>query len=42
MPFMRRRRPGQSQFVTQRQEKDQVEILSGVFNGRQREHLFHS
>ncbi|WP_316861419.1 chorismate synthase [uncultured Cohaesibacter sp.] len=26
-----RRRPGQSRYTTQRQEKDQVEILSGVF-----------
>ena len=29
-----RRRPGQSIFTTQRREKDQVEILSGVFEGR--------
>lgn len=29
-----RRRPGQSRFVTQRQEPDKVEILSGVFEGR--------
>lgn len=28
-----RRRPGQSRLVTQRQEADQVEILSGVFDG---------
>lgn len=28
-----RRRPGQSAIVTQRQEDDQVEILSGVFEG---------
>ncbi|WP_191577011.1 chorismate synthase [Achromobacter insolitus] len=28
-----RRRPGTSRHVTQRQEADQVEILSGVFNG---------
>ncbi len=28
-----RRRPGQSRLVTQRQEADQVEILSGVFEG---------
>ncbi|MBU2839214.1 chorismate synthase [Acidithiobacillus thiooxidans] len=28
-----RRRPGQSRHTTQRQEKDQVEILSGVFEG---------
>ena len=29
-----RRRPGQSAIVTQRKEKDQVEILSGIFEGR--------
>jgi chorismate synthase len=29
-----RRRPGQSRFTTQRQEPDQVKILSGVFEGR--------
>ena len=29
-----RRRPGTSRFVTQRAEPDQVEILSGVFEGR--------
>src|SRR3978361_951132 len=28
---MERRRPGQSKFVTQRQEPDTVKILSGVF-----------
>ena len=28
-----RRKPGQSRFTTQRKEADQVEILSGVFNG---------
>ena len=28
-----RRRPGQSQFTTQRREEDQVRILSGVFEG---------
>src|ERR1700748_249256 len=30
-PLMDRRRPGQSKFVTQRQEPDTVKILSGVF-----------
>lgn len=29
-----RRRPGTSRHVTQRQEKDQVEILSGVYEGK--------
>ena len=33
-PFLDRRRPGQSKFVTQRQEADQVRILSGVFEGQ--------
>ncbi len=32
-PFLDRRRPGQSRFTTQRQEPDQVRILSGVFQG---------
>ena len=32
--WLDRRRPGQSPFVTQRQEPDTVEILSGVFEGR--------
>ncbi len=32
-PFLDRRRPGQSRFTTQRQEADQVRILSGVFDG---------
>lgn len=31
---LRRRRPGQSPLVTQRQEADEPEILSGVFEGR--------
>ena len=29
-----RRRPGKTRFVTQRQELDQVKILSGVFEGK--------
>ena len=33
-PYLDRRRPGQSRFVTQRREADEVEILSGVFEGR--------
>jgi chorismate synthase len=30
-PWMDKRRPGQSKFVTQRQEPDTVKIMSGVF-----------
>lgn len=30
-PFLDRRRPGQSRYTTQRQEADEVKILSGVF-----------
>ena len=33
-PYLDRRRPGTSKFVTQRQEDDQVEILSGIFEGK--------
>jgi chorismate synthase len=33
MPDLRRRRPGQSKIVTQRQEEDVPEIWSGVFEG---------
>ncbi|MXP40628.1 chorismate synthase [Altererythrobacter soli] len=33
-PFLDARRPGTSKFTTQRQEPDQVRILSGVFEGR--------
>ncbi len=32
-PWLDRRRPGSSRFVTQRQEPDRVRILSGVFEG---------
>jgi len=32
-PFLDARRPGQTKFTTQRQEADQVRILSGVFEG---------
>ena len=32
--FLDRRRPGQSKMTTQRQEPDQVRILSGTFEGR--------
>lgn len=31
---MQRRKPGQSKIVTQRKEEDEVEILSGVFEGK--------
>ena len=30
--FLNQRRPGSNKFVTQRKEKDEVKILSGVFN----------
>ena len=33
-PDLDRRRPGTSRHVTQRQEADQVEILSGMFEGK--------
>jgi chorismate synthase len=33
-PWLDRRRPGQSRFTTQRQEPDEVRILSGVFEGQ--------
>ncbi|MCE2516335.1 MAG: chorismate synthase [Alphaproteobacteria bacterium] len=33
-PYLDRRKPGTSRFVTQRKEADQVKILSGVFNGK--------
>lgn len=32
--YLDRRKPGQSKFTTQRQEPDQVKILSGVFEGK--------
>lgn len=32
--YLDRRKPGQSRFTTKRREGDQVEILSGVFEGR--------
>ena len=31
--YLNKRRPGQSKYTTQRKEKDDVEILSGVFEG---------
>lgn len=33
-PFLDKRKPGQSQFTTQRREDDKVQILSGVFEGK--------
>lgn len=33
-PDLDRRKPGQSKYTTQRKEPDEVEILSGVFEGR--------
>ncbi len=33
-PDLDRRKPGQSKFTTQRREADEVEILSGVFEGK--------
>jgi len=32
-PYLDRRKPGQSKFTTRRKEGDQIEILSGVFEG---------
>lgn len=34
MPFMNRRKPGQSAATTSRNEADEIEILSGVFEGK--------
>ena len=33
MPYMNRRKPGANAFTTARKEADEIEILSGVFNG---------
>ena len=33
-PFLNRRKPGQSEITTRRNESDEVEILSGVFEGK--------
>ena len=32
--YLEKRKPGQSKFTTQRQESDQIKILSGVFEGK--------
>ncbi len=34
LSFLSRRKPGQSEFTTKRNEPDEVEILSGVFEGK--------
>ena len=31
---MQRRKPGQSSIVTQRKEEDEVQLLSGIFEGK--------
>ncbi len=33
-PFLDKRKPGQSKYTTQRKENDEIEILSGVFEGK--------
>lgn len=33
-PFLDKRKPGQSKYTTQRREEDNVQILSGVFEGK--------
>ena len=33
-PFLDKRRPGQSKYTTQRRERDAVQILSGVYEGK--------
>jgi chorismate synthase len=33
-PYLDKRRPGQSKYTTQRQEMDEVKILSGTFDGK--------
>lgn len=38
--YLDRRKPGQSKFTTQRNESDTVEILSGIFEGKQLVHQF--
>ena len=34
LKYLSRRKPGQSEFTTKRNEPDEVEILSGVFEGK--------
>lgn len=38
--FLNRRKPGQSPYATPRNEADKVEILSGIFEGKQPGHRF--
>ena len=33
-PYLDRRKPGSGKYVTQRKEADEVQILSGVFDGK--------
>lgn len=33
LPYIKRRKPGESNFSTERSEDDDIEILSGIFNG---------
>ena len=33
-PYLDKRKPGQSKYTTQRRESDEVQILSGVFEGQ--------
>lgn len=40
--YLDRRKPGVSQYVTKRKESDTAKIMSGVFEGRRREHLSQS
>lgn len=39
-PYLDRRKPGSGKYVTQRKEADEVQILSGIFDGKQRELRF--
>ena len=33
-PFLDRRKPGQSKYTTKRNENEQIQILSGIFEGK--------
>ena len=39
---LNKRKPGQSKFTTQRKEDDKVNILSGVFEGDNRNYIFNN